>query len=285
MKEGQPVFTYPKPALLHAHIKLYSWMSAEEPDFEEHITYYPNFTSTINIYKNTQVEYDEIRRTHRPSTAQNFKILFVGKFNRSREIHTFGPYQKLTVVFHPLGLNHFVKGPLGPLIQEHFAFFEHYGEQLNQLLPALFSNPDLAARSQILDDFFMSRYHDFKEQRLKRAVELILEADEALKVQDLADELQISRKTLLRLFRKHMAYSVEEYISVVKFRKTLINYQSKVGKRNLSQIALEGNYYDQSDFYKNFRLKCGQNPSQLFQELKTIDDGLFWKLSTRDPSS
>ncbi len=254
-------------------------MSANEPDFEEHITYYPNFTSTINIYKNTEVEYDEIRRTHHPSATENYKILFVGKFNRSREIHTLGPYQKLTIVFHPLGLNHFIKGPLGPLIQEHFSFFDHYGDKLSQLLHGLFSKPDLDARSQILDDFFLSQYHEFKEGRLQRAVELILAAEDALKVQDLADELQISRKTLLRLFRKHLSYSVEEYISVVKFRKTMINYQSKSGKRNLSQIALEGNYYDQSDFYKNFKLKCGQTPSQLFQELKTVDDGLFWKLS------
>ncbi len=260
-------------------------MSAEESGFEEHITYYPNYTSTINIYKNTEVEYDEIRRTHRPSTTENFKLIFVGKFNRSREIHTFGPYQKLTIVFHPLGLNHFVKGPLGPLIQEHFSFFDFYGGKLNQLLPELFSNAKLEARSQILDNFFLSQYLEFKEERLKQAVKLILEAEDTLKVQDIADQLQVSRKTLLRLFRKHLAYSVEEYISVVKFRKTMINYQSKVGRRNLSQIALEGNYYDQSDFYKNFRLKCGQNPSQLFQELKTIDDGLFWKLSKSDPSS
>lgn len=279
MKKGKPVFTYPKPVTLQAHIKLYSWMSAEASDFEEHITYYPNFTSTINIYQNTQVTYDEIRRTHRPSTTKNFQVLFVGKFNRSREIHTYGPYQKLTIVFHPLGLNHFVKGPLGPLIQEHFSFFNYYGEQLDQLLPELFSNPDLAVRSQRLDDFFLSQYHEFTERRLKRAVALILETEDALKVQEIANQLQISRKTLLRLFRKHLAYSVEEYISVVKFRKTMINYQSKSGKRNLSQIALEGNYYDQSDFYKNYKLKCGQNPTQLFQELKTIDDGLFWKLS------
>lgn len=254
-------------------------MSAEEPDFEEHITYYPNFTSTINIYKNTQVEYDEVRRTHYPSSTENFKILFVGKFNRSREIHTLGPYQKLTIVFHPLGLNHFIQGPLGPLIQEHFSFFEHYGEKLRQLLPKIFSSTDLEANSQILDHFFLSQYQEFTEIRLKKAVQLILGEEDSIKVQELADQLQISRKTLLRLFRKHLAYSVEEYISVVKFRKTMINYQSKSGKRNLSQIALEGNYYDQSDFYKNFKLKCGQTPSQLFQELKTIDDGLFWKLS------
>lgn len=254
-------------------------MSADKLDFEEHITYYPNYTSTINIYKNTQLEYDVVRRSHRPSKVENFKILFVGKFNRSREIHTYGPYRKLTIVFHPLGLNHFVKGPLGPLIQEHFSFFDYYGEELNQLLPQLFSKAELEARSQILDDFFLSQYHVFAEPRLKRAVALILQSEDTLKVQDIADQLQISRKTLLRLFRKHLSYSVEEYISVVKFRKTMINYQSKSGKRNLSQIAVEGNYYDQSDFYKNYKLKCGQTPSQLFKELQTIDTGLFWKRS------
>lgn len=279
MGAGRPIFTYPKPTVLKEHIKLYSWLSAEASDFEEHLTYYPNYTSTINIYKNTTVEFDELRRTHRPSSADNFKILFVGKFNRSREIHTLGPYQKLTIVFHPLGLNHFVKDPLGPLIQEHFSFFSYYDQALDQLLPKIFATPDLEARGQILDDFFLSQYQGFKEARLKQAVQLILEQEVPLKVQDLANKLHISRKTLLRLFRKHLAYSVEEYISVVRFRKTMINYQSKDGKRNLSQIALEGNYYDQSDFYKHYKLKCGQTPSQLFKELKTIDDGLFWKLS------
>lgn len=279
MKVGKPLFVYPQHPILQKHIKLYVWMSATASDFEEHITYYPNYTSTINIYKNTKVEYDEFQRSHSPSRQDNFKVLFVGKFNRSREIHTYGPYQKLSVVFHPLGLNHFIQEPLGSHIQEHFAFFNHYGPPFEALFPKLFTATSHEVRGQLLDAFFLSQYHLFSEPRLAQAVQVILEQEDLIRVKDLAQKLQISRKTLLRLFRKHLAYSVEEYISVVKFRKTLINYQSKARKPNLSQIAQEGNYYDQSDFYKQYKLKCGQTPSQLFRELETIEEGLFWKVS------
>lgn len=67
-------------------------MLVEELGFEEYIIYYFNYIFMINIYKNMEVEYDEIRCMYCFFIIENFKFIFVGKFNCLREIYIFGLY-------------------------------------------------------------------------------------------------------------------------------------------------------------------------------------------------
>ena len=224
--------------------------------------------------------WDGLSRTHTYAPDQDYLTLLVGKFDRSREIVMQGPLNKLSIVFHPLGLNHFVNVPLSLLVADHFSFFTHFGETFEELLPKLFTSSSLTEKRDILDGFFLQQFRSFEEGRLKRAVNQILESDESVKVSQLSDLLGLSRKTLLRLFQKHLGYTVESYISVVKFRKALIAYQQKKTKPLLTEIAYEGNYYDQAHFIHDFKAKTGLNPKQLYSQLQTLEEGLFWKLSS-----
>ena len=275
-KEIFKLFT-PKNEVLKTHIKTYYLHAATEKDFHQNIIYYPNYTTTLNIYKNSKIEWSDFERTHTYDKKEGFKTLLVGKINKARGIKMFGPFEKIGIVFHPLGLNHFINIPLSKIIKEHFSFFDFFGNVWDELLVELFNAKEINDKVKVLDDFFTEHYFLFNENRLKKAVDIILNKNELIKVSDLADELNISRKTLLRLFQKHLSYSVEEYISVVKFRKALINYQNKNHPSRLTDIAYESGYYDQSDFIRHFKSRAGVNPKRLFAELQTVEKGLYWK--------
>lgn len=268
----------PNIPLLKRYIKLYYIHTASESDFYQRIIYYPNYTTTLNIYQHSQLSWTEYSRTHSFTPNPGFLSLLVAKFDRSREIITQGPLDKLSIVFHPLGLNYFLDVPLSSLISDHFSFFTHYGESYEALLIQLFKEPKLERKRDLLDQFFLKMYRPFAEERLIQAINYILTSEEPIRVSRLSDKLGISRKTLLRLFQKHLGYSVETYLSVVRFRKALIAYQESEEKPTLTEVAYTSQYYDQSDFIHQFKAKSGLSPGQLYAQLKTLKEGLFWSL-------
>ena len=190
-----------------------------------------------------------------------------------------GTFHKLSIVFHPLGINHFLEPPLSQLAEDHFSFFDYFGSEFDVLLDQVFAVDQLEAKRDLLDDFFIKKYVGFSEDRLSFAVQEILDNEASVSIQSLADTLQISRKTLLRLFKKHLAISPTDYKSIVKFRKALIAYQNKKNRPSLADLAYTVDYYDQSDLNFHFKQKTGQTPQELFKILKTIEKGLFWQIA------
>ncbi|MFK7907988.1 MAG: helix-turn-helix domain-containing protein [Chitinophagales bacterium] len=269
-------FIEPQSEILAGKIKLYYFHSSSDQNYKNEITYYPNYTSTLNVYQHSSVQWSKYERTHSYQESAKPLILLAGKINKSRKITLQGLLNKITIVFNPLGLNHFVETPLSSLIAEHFSFFDYFGSDFEEVIYEVFETSNIEQKRDLLDNFFLSHLRPFTEHRLKNVIIDILKADEPIKISNLAQIHGIHRRTLLRLFQKHLAYSMEEFLSVVKFRKAMIQHQSH--EYSLTRLALEANYYDQSHFIKNCTLKCGESPKTLFSQLKVLEKGLFWKL-------
>ena len=54
----------PKSTLLKPLIKLYYIHQSSDKDAIEKITYFPNYVTTINVYKNSKVHWSPCSRTH-----------------------------------------------------------------------------------------------------------------------------------------------------------------------------------------------------------------------------
>ncbi|MEM6377898.1 MAG: AraC family transcriptional regulator [Bacteroidota bacterium] len=280
---NSPLISYqeitPKAHQLQQLIKLYYVHQSKEDALEERIVYFPNYTTTINIYKDSKLSWNALSRTHEPDIGAPWMKLLVAKFDRSREIIMRGPFHKLSIVFQPLGINHFLEPPLSQIAEDHFTFFDYFGPEFDALLDQVFELDQLEAKRDLLDDFFIKNYVGFSEDRLKFAVQEILDNEASVSIQQLSETLQISRKTLLRLFKKHLAISPTDYKSIVKFRKALLAYQDKKNRPSLADLAYTVDYYDQSDLNFHFKQKTGQTPQELFKILKTIEKDLFWQIA------
>ena len=196
----------------------------------------------------------------------------------SKEVRLRGAFNKIGVVFHPLGINHFIDYPLHKLVKNHSASnFDYFGDEFLNTSNLVFNTPSLVAKRNLLDAFFKNRFKEFEDERLTKAIDLIFNAPKIPKIEELADGLCISRKTLLRLFTKHLCFSVEEFKSVVKFRKALLCYEEAINKPDLSHVAYDNEYYDQSDFINHFKSITGLNPSKFFSTINNISiNGTYW---------
>jgi len=275
MDAGLVKFIRPKSPQLQQYIKGYYTHRAESSNFQTQIAFYQNVTSTISIYEDTKLTFEgeKVIQTHLKNAG--FSAYFVAKANRYQEVEFRGQLNRVAIVFYPLGINHFVHQPLSELMTRHYTPFHYFDAAFYSFLPQLYQTPGLENKRDLLDTFLLQHFFEFPEKRLAHAVHFIINKD-FTNVNDLAKAVNVSRRTLLRLFKKHLGYSVEEYISVVKFRKSLLHFQ-QMEKPNLTEVALESDYYDQADFNHQFKYRTDLTPSELFTKLKIMDNVLFWK--------
>ena len=278
MKDAYFISIRPKEELLKPFVHTYYVQENLSESFEQRIEYYPNFVTTLNIYAESKVTWSEHQRVHQYAKGSDYTCLLVGKFDRSREIIHRGPLRKISIVFTPLGLNQFIRVQLSELVADHFAGFDHFGRPFERLFCDLFGIADMESKRDLLDHFLLSLLEPLNNPILSMAVNEIHHCQGNLKAAELAEKLDVHRRTLLRLFQKHLSYSIKEYATVVKFRYALIDYQERKRKMRLTELAYKSGYYDQADLIHQFRKLTGQKPSHFFKHIQSVNQEVYWKL-------
>ena len=155
--------------------------------------------------------------------------------------------------------------------------FNQFGIEFENLSRDLFALEKVEDRVSRLDAFFLGLINLKEDKRIRNAINLIYQNDAQIKANDLAILLKINRKTLLRLFKKYIGYSFKDFISVARFRLTLHQYQTKMGKLKLSDIAYDNTYYDHSHMIRDYQSITGLSPKTLFESIKRKgSEGLYW---------
>ena len=117
-----------------------------------------------------------------------------------------GSFNKITIIFNPLGLNHFLNVPLSSLTTNYCYLFNYFGEAFENVIKQVYEVESITKKRDLLDTFFCNNIVLFEESILTKAVERIIESSGLDTIQQIAADLKVSRKTLLRLFKKHLLY-------------------------------------------------------------------------------
>ena len=264
--------------LIMKHIAYYYFDISLETNQSKKFIHYPNYKTAISIYKDSSITFADKSIIARPNQEKKIHSIFTNFHSKCRVTEMIAPYNKIGIVFHPLGLNYFLKDFLSTVITETITEnFNYFGSRFYHLLEQVFITNSLEEKVQLLDNFFLSEYVGFNEKRLKQAINLILNKNYS--VQNISEKLNISRRTLLRTFKTHLNFSSENYIKNVQFRRALDYFQNSTPKPLLGNLAHEMGYYDQSDFSSHIKSVTGMIPSKFFKTLSNFgDEDTFWTL-------
>ncbi|MBT33116.1 MAG: hypothetical protein CMO01_25940 [Thalassobius sp.] len=80
-------------------------------------------------------------------------------------------------------------------------------------------------------------------------------------IQNLADKLGMSVRHFNRLVNKELGFSLSELIRVHRFNRVLMHFESS-DKINLTNVAHQFGYYDQSHFNREFKQMTLQTPKE-----------------------
>lgn len=271
----------PASTLLRKCIAYYYFDESVDHDSPPRVIYYPHYKNAMSIYKQSKIVLNHAYSTTTVPKGDGYAFGFSKLINHAAEAQLIPPYNRIGVVFQALGLNHFLDGNLSEYVHAPINVdFIVFKSTMEPVLNELFEADNLADKVAILDDYFLSVYKGFHEHKMEEATTLLFAHDAKYTVEELAAELNISRKTLLRLFKKHQNCSVIDYMKMIQFRKSIELFQNSKDKTKLTELALDTDYYDQSDFIKHFKKLTGFNPKLFFNNLSILGDkGTFWTLS------
>jgi AraC-like DNA-binding protein len=276
--KGNFITVIPRDTLVAKHIACYYFHWSDDENFDNTFTFYPNYKHALTIYKGSDVELNTNSSFIKPSTAGNFRILYSVNTHLSLNVHLTGRFYKTGIVFNPLGINHFLQEPLSDVFSPMFSFFPYYGQKFENVLQEVYSTTDFETKTLLLDNFFKKMYTGFDEPFIKKAMQEILNSNGTIRVEELSESIGINRKTLLRLFKKHLCASVEEYKKLVMFRNAL-NYSQQAGSNvTLTDVALYSLYYDQAHFIKHFKSVTHQSPKDLLHNITQLggQESVYW---------
>lgn len=279
----QPSFTSIKPNshILRKYISYYYFTKDSRASTSYEFIYYPHYRNALTTYKGSE-RIDTSNRTEiKPCAENNYLVLYSTIKKTPRVVHITAPYDKIGVVFQPLGINHFIDRPLDQLVSPANEYFNYFGDYFIEVLDTIYETSDFNKKVELLDEFFLSKLSEFEDQVLKKAVTAIHHENQKWNVLSLSEELTVNRKTLLRKFQKHLMCSVKHYLDTVKFRKALTNYldSGSQEKPNLTSLSYQFDYFDQSEFIKHFKKLTGSKPLQLLKEIHRLGkEDTFWSI-------
>ena len=259
------------------YISYYYFHSSEDENYQNSFVFYPNYKHALTAYKDSEVLLKNSESNLNPSDKINIKPLYSINKDKNIKVSMNGRFDKVGIVFNPLGINHFIEKPLQNIFLHNFDFFPHLGNDFKKVLENAFSEKQIDKKVSLLDNFFEKKYIPFDEPVLKKSVKEIITSNGAIKVSELSEKVHTNRKTLLRLFKKHTNMSVEEYRKMVMFRQALNYFHQNKETTNLTDVALFSMYYDQAHFIKHFKSITKETPTTLLSKISLLgEEDTFW---------
>ena len=174
------------------------------------------------------------------------------------------PGLAIQVDFTPIGARQVLRLPMHLVSKRTVELSDLFGSDANRLVEQLFEAPDWHSRFVMLDSFLLSK--------IRRAGKLASEVDwawrqlefshGAVPIQGITEHLGWTRKRLIKAFRNEVGIPPKILARILRFRWALAQLSS--GKViNVSQLAAECGYSDQSHMIRDFKAFSGWTPVEL----------------------
>ena len=267
-----------KSKFLKRYIEYYYFHSSTKNNESEKIVFYPNTLNALTIYHKSKLVFGSNWSIAKAINKDCYNAYYAGLNKEFKISEMKSPFNKLGVVFKPLGINSFIDQPLEALISKtQNKKFTYFDNSFKDILPEVFRTNDLNERVDLLDRFFLSKHNHFENVLLQSAIELIEKSNIKYKVSELSELCNTTQKTLNRNFKKHLNCTTKVYLDIFQFRKSFNHFINHNGKYKLIDLTYEFDYYDQAELTKLFKRITGVNPKELFKGVQKFgDENLFW---------
>lgn len=276
--DHQIEFNQPKHLSLKSFISYYYFSSSSSDDYLSEYFFYPHYKSTISVYQGSKVKWDEHGSENEPNAENEEVNTYFSHIVRNRfKVKTKGQFNKIGIVFNVLGINRFIKNSLCELAPDPVAIFDHFGEDFQEICRGIFNESSVERKVEILDDFFVSRLKPLPDPRVLKATDFFFQIEGNHSVEDVSSKMDMDRKTLYKLFKKHLCCSPIEFKRVVRFRDAVEQYMNSEDHLKLYQLAYDNYFYDQSHFIRTTEDLTSENPKQFFQSITKLGpEDTYW---------
>lgn len=247
--------------LLSPWIKNY-WVAEGKVEKKRSFKIIPMLTINMNILLEGKFRY---RDTYEPEKVfvTNVKLhhLEVQQLEKSK---TFG------ITFYPWGLIPFSQVPITELVDEVTSVKVIHSALYDELNTVTIDTSLEAIESILLQHLKVNESITISLKRIMNFIE------QDLSVTAFASQAQISRKTLERDFKMLIGITPNQYKQIEKFEYVSRELLSEEGIK-LSELALDGAYYDQAHLNRFFKQMVDESPKQFVQNKSALKSKINFK--------
>jgi len=170
----------------------------------------------------------------------------------------------IVVCFHPFGAYSFFDFPLIEIENGIVDLNLIYAKELRIIEDKLSSASSLNKRIKIIEEFLLARLKERNPEDIRlisAGINYINQYKGQLSANELANKLMIIPKQLERKFSAIVGKTPKQFIKIVRFNNVM-NKLIKNPSCNLTGIAYESGYFDQSHLIKEFKAFSGCTPSE-----------------------
>ncbi|MEZ4817222.1 MAG: AraC family transcriptional regulator [Flavobacteriaceae bacterium] len=208
-------------------------------------------------------------------TKESISSYLITPFTKPMNIQYEGEIFELNVSFKPLGVNHFINKNLSSYKKGQFNNFvpdSNFLEDLN----TVFKLKDETSMIQGLEKFLLSRMQNFEHPFLQNVIDNLTE-DISVTFSELSNSLNISPKTLIKHFSKHLNLKPSEYKRILRFRMALDKNSENEITESLTEISNHADFFDQAHMIHEFRSLSNHSPKKLLKMITFLENGkLKW---------
>ena len=207
-------------------------------------------------YSSENLPYPSVHIVFQQDHTQIYGVIR-GKFTR----HLTGKGKVLGVKFRPGAFYPFVKTPVAQFSDDAICLEDVFGVASEPLEKAVLSRTEDAQMIELVEHFLRGRLPERDETitLINQIIDRIVANRSITKVDDLLDHIDLTKRTLQRLFNQYVGVSPKWVIQ--RFR--LHEATDQLARGNLEdcvQMALNLGYFDQAHFIKDFKTLVGQSP-------------------------
>ncbi|MEO4004966.1 AraC family transcriptional regulator [Flavobacterium sp. CAU 1735] len=244
----------------------YYYVDIKPDNVRTEFTCFPHYNNVISLYRSHERTPDGIMIYHPDRKPLQ---MFTPVREQVMDVIQLGNLHRIVIVFNPLGIEQFYQQDFSGYITD-FEFFTE--KELHQLFTA-----EPSELTRLLDQFLENRFHRYHNVLLEQSIAYIFRHYEDFSIAAMADELQTSRRHLVRIFKAHFGVSLKKFQQIVLFRKTMKHKLFTNQDKSFTELAYEYNFSDQAHLNKTFEKFTHHSPKQFFSKGTLLGSAdTFW---------
>ncbi|MEJ7823451.1 MAG: helix-turn-helix domain-containing protein [Chitinophagaceae bacterium] len=265
---------YPNHSLLIHCIEYYYFQKSDNDVFSAEYYAFPNTVLALNIHRNICYNINGHKVSVTGVKQENYLMLLNGRYQLPLHVQQKGDIDKVTIVFKPLGLNHFIKTSFNEVARHPTQIFTAWNDiNTPPFLNRFFKEQDNNKRIAVLENYLLSFYEPFPEYSfLNEVLNMLCDFDREVSIEEVAKKFSLSSRTFNRVFKKHLGISPVSFRKIARFRHSVKNKLFKSKFDSLTKIGYDSNFYDQSYFNKVYKNLTQQNPRAFFDSVEKLAD-------------
>jgi AraC-like DNA-binding protein len=216
-----------------------------------------NFIDPYEICSGTDAEF-----TNSP------RAVVVGQQTKNYKLKLLGHIQQVGIVFKPTAITTLFDYSLKEVVDKRIPLEMLVGESVSRLLyDGLKNESRTAYRLALLHSFFLEAMNEY-EKRLNvadLAADIILKSKGTITIEELLDELCVSRRYLERKFTEKVGLTPKQYCRVVRMAH-ISNIVAHHEEIDWQDLVYKGGFHDQNHFIKDFKALNTLSPTKYHQE-------------------